>query len=144
MESHRHKTQKHINNEITETIQLKQTDEGPDNTLKALLEGGAKEAYSRPWHRIERGLRLNRIRIFIEEISEEHNLTKEEKEQVFVFLQKALDKKLLNTLKVVQYDQEEQKIKKIFGFEMKRSQENTLKLALKQKTESTRKKKKAE
>ena len=66
-----------MNNENTETIQLKQIDEGPDNTLKALLDGGAKEAYSRPWHRIERGLRLNRIRIFIEEISEEHNLTKE-------------------------------------------------------------------
>ena len=141
MESHRHRTQKHINNDISETISIEKE---PDNSLKALLEGGAKEAYSRPWHRIERGLRLNRIRIYIEEIAPEYVLTKEEKDQIFLFLQKAHDKKLLNTLKVVQYDQEEQKIKKIVGFEVKRSPEDTIKLSLKQKTDSTRKKKKPE
>ena len=80
-----------------------QKKESKDETFKALLEDSAKEAYSRPWHRIERGLRLNRLRIFVEDISAQYDMTKDEKESFFVFLQKALDKKLLNTLKVVNF-----------------------------------------
>ena len=52
--------------------------------LRLLLEEGAKNAYSRQWHRIERGLRLNRIRLFIEEIASEYAMDKEEKEQLFL------------------------------------------------------------
>ena len=103
----RHKTQKKgIDSEIKVN---------KDESFKALLEDSAKEAYSRPWHRIERGLRLNRLRIFIEDISDQFNMTKDEKDLFFIFLQKALDKKLLNTLKVVNYDQETQKITQIRG-----------------------------
>ena len=89
------------------------------DSFKMILDGGVQEAYTRPWHRIERGLRLNRLRLYIEEIAPEHNLTDEEKESLFVFFQKALDKKLLNTLKVVIYDQSMQKITSIKGFEIK-------------------------
>jgi len=113
-----------------------------NDTFKTLLEDSAKEAYSRPWHRIERGLRLNRLRIFIEDISDQFNMTKEEKESFFIFLQKALDKKLLNTLKVVQYDQDTQRIKLIRGLEIKR-QQDVLKWGFVKKQKSdTRKKKK--
>jgi hypothetical protein len=118
-----------------------------DDRFKNLLEDSAREAYVRPWHRIERGLRLNRLRIFIEDIAEQYNMTKDEKDDLFLFLQKALDKKLLNTLKVVNYDQETQRITAIKGFEMKRNPENVLKWvfsAKKQKTDTTRKKKKEE
>jgi hypothetical protein len=81
---------------------LKKSDESYDekDTFKDLLEAGAREAYIRPWHRIERGLRLNRIRIFVEELSIQFEMTQDEKEGCFIFLLKALDKKLLNTLKV--------------------------------------------
>ena len=85
-----------------------------------LLEDSAREAYTRPWHRIERGLRLNRLRIFIEDISPQYAMTKEEKDGLFLFLQKALDKKLLNTLKIVNYDQDTQRITTIKGLELKR------------------------
>jgi hypothetical protein len=139
MESQRHnKTQK------------KQVNEMPDsneNNFKNLLEDSAREAYSRPWHRIERGLRLNRLRIFIEEIAPQYNMTKEEKEGFFLFLQKALDKKLLNTLKVVNYDQESQRIIKIQGLDVKRNEEGLLKWGFstkKSKTDTTRKKKKGD
>jgi hypothetical protein len=115
------------------------------NTFKNLLEDSAREAYSRPWHRIERGLRLNRLRIFIEDIAPQFNMTKEEKDNLFTFFQKALDKKLLNTLKVVNYDQEKQRISTIRGLEIKRNPEGILKWGFsvkKQKADSTRKKKK--
>jgi hypothetical protein len=119
----------------------------PDDTFKTLLEDSAREAYSRPWHRIERGLRLNRLRIFVEEIGPQFQMTVQEKEGFFNFLQKGLDKKLLNTLKVVNYDQEKQRIMQIRGLEIKRNPEGVLKWGFsvkKQRTEGTRKKKKDE
>lgn len=114
--------------------------------FKAILEDSAKEAYSRPWHRIERGLRLNRLRIFVEDIAPQFHMTQDEKDAFFIYLQKALDKKLLNTLKVVQYDQETQRIKSIRGLELKRNTENILKwtISAKKKTDGTRKKKQEE
>ena len=54
---------------------------------------------------------------------------------------------LLNTLKVVNYDQETQRIKLIRGLEIKRNQDNNLKWGFsvkKQKSDSTRKKKRNE
>jgi len=140
MDAQRHnKTQKKPINEIE--------DGEKENTFKNLLEDSAREAYSRPWHRIERGLRLNRLRIFVEDISPQFDMTKEEKESFFLFLQKSLDKKLLNTLKVVHYDQSTQKITSIQGLEIKRNQEGILKWCFsvkKQRTDMTRKRKKAE
>jgi hypothetical protein len=118
-----------------------------DDNFKNLLEDSAREAYSRPWHRIERGLRLNRLRIFVEEIAPQFNMSKDEKDTFFIFLQKALDKKLLNTLKVVNYDQEKQRIITIRGLEIKRNNENILKWGFsnkKQKSDNTRKKKRDE
>jgi hypothetical protein len=118
-----------------------------DETFKVLLEDSAREAYSRPWHRIERGLRLNRLRIFVEDIAPQYGMSKEEKDDFFVYLQKALDKKLLNTLKVVLYDQTTQRISTIKGLELKRNAEGVLKWAFNAKkprtdTTGTRKKKK--
>jgi hypothetical protein len=135
MDVNRHKTQKKIANEIINPS---------DDTFKSLLEDSAREAYSRPWHRIERGLRLNRLRFFTEEIAPQYDMTQQEKNDFFSFLQKALDKKLLNTLKVVNYDQEKQSITAIRGLEIKRNQDNVLKWGFsvkKQRTDSTRKKK---
>jgi hypothetical protein len=112
-----------------------------DESFALLLDDGVKDAYIRPWHRIERGLRLNRLRLYIDEIAPEHSMSDQEKEALFVYFQKALDKKLLNTLKIVQYDQEKQKIISIKGFEVKRTPEGQLKwdlVAKKVKTESAK------
>jgi hypothetical protein len=138
MDSQRHnKTYKKLYNETD--------NQESDDNFKTLLEDSAREAYTRPWHRIERGLRLNRLRIFIEEVAPQFNMTKEEKDAFFLFLQKSLDKKLLNTLKVVIYDQDKQRITTIRGLEIKRNQEGVLKWGFsvkKQRTDVTRKKKK--
>jgi len=143
MDSQRHnKTHKKPLNDTDN--QNGQNGEADDN-FKNLLEDSAREAYSRPWHRIERGLRLNRLRIFIEEVAPQFNMTKDERDSFFIFLQKALDKKLLNTLKVVNYDQEKQRITMIRGLEIKRNQEGILKWGFstkKPRADGTRKKKK--
>lgn len=139
MDPQRHnKTHKKTLNEI------ENENSEPDSSFKSLLEDSAREAYSRPWHRIERGLRLNRLRIFVEEIAPQFQMTDLEKENFFIFLQKALDKKLLNTLKVVNYDQEKQRIVTIRGLEIKRNPEGVLKWGFnnkKSKPDGTRKKK---
>jgi hypothetical protein len=131
----RHKTYKHV------ALDADEIPHGSDR-FKDLLDNGTQEAYKRPWHRIERGLRLNRLRIFIEDVSSQFNMTEEEKKTLFIFLQKSLDKKLLNTIKVVQYSPETQRIMAIKGFEIKRNAEGELKWAFKQKVEGTRKRKK--
>jgi hypothetical protein len=116
-----------------------------EHNFKNLLEDSAREAYSRPWHRIERGLRLNRLRIFVEEVSPQFELTKDEKEAFFLFIQKALDKKLLNTLKVVNYDQDTQRITTIRGLDIKRNAEGIIKFGFstkKPRNDITRKRKK--
>jgi hypothetical protein len=107
----------------------------------SMLDGGVQDAYKRQWHRIERGLRLNRLRLYIDEIAPEHKMTDKEKKSLFVFFQKSLDDKLLNTLKVVQYDPEKQQITGIKGFEIERNADGVLvwKLAAKKiKTESAK------
>lgn len=137
-------SQRHNKTHKKPLIENKTGEEGDEN-FKNLLEDSAREAYCRPWHRIERGLRLNRLRIFIEDIAPQFNMTKDEKDAFFLFLQKSLDKKLLNTLKVVNYDQETQRITIIRGLEIKRNQEEILKWGFsvkKQRAEGTRKKKK--
>jgi len=119
MDIHRHKTQKKPVSEPPAT----------EETFKVLLEDSAREAYMRPWHRIERGLRLNRLRIYVEDVAPTHNMTKEEKESFFTYLQRALDKKLLNTLKVVQYSQETQRITAIKGLEVSRQSNGAMRWA---------------
>ena len=131
------------------TYRNTETTSEPIDAFKNLLEDSAREAYSRPWHRLERGLRLNRFRIFIEDVAPQYEMTQEEREGFFLFIQKALDKKLLNTLKVVNYDQEKQRITAIRGLEIKRNGEGVLKWGFSVKVThgdkaATRKKKKDE
>jgi len=89
--------------------------------FRNLLDESAREAFRRPWHRLERGLRLNRLRMYVEEMSAQCSFVTEEKERFFVFLQNALDRKLLNTHKIVEYLPELQKIKSIKGLEVRRT-----------------------
>ncbi len=145
MDHPRHnKTQK----KISEYDQKNDTLANPSDSFRTLLEEGAREAYSRQWHRLERGLRLNRIRLFIEDISPQFSLDTREKEGLFEFLRNALDKKLLNTLKVVVYDQTQQKITTIKGLELKRNDNGVLHYDFSSKkqrnTDTTRKKKKGD
>jgi len=114
------------------------------SALSTLLEEGAREAYTRPWHRLERGLRLSRLRLFIEDVSPQYNLNKEEKDKIFEFLQKSLDRRLLNTSKTVVYSLETQRIQTIKGLEIKRMEDGSMKcgFAIPRKADGTRKKRK--
>jgi hypothetical protein len=159
----RHKTHKRqhdmpveetqISEQQVQTLPQQQSKQSPvilnttvnEERFRNLLDESAKEAYSRPWHRLERGLRLNRLRLYVEEIAPQCSFTPQEKEGFFGYLQRALDKKLLNTHKIVNYSQERQKIEKIIGLEVRRSVDGQARWGFtvkKTKSDATRKKKK--
>jgi hypothetical protein len=88
---------------------------GLNADLENFLNVNASEAYKRPWHRLERGLRLNRIRSFVEAERQRLTLTVEDTEYLRAKIEKALEKKLLNSKTCVVYDQEKQEIQEIKG-----------------------------
>jgi hypothetical protein len=114
--------------------------------LRNLLDESARDAFMRPWHRLERGLRLNRLRMYVEQMAPQCSFTAEEKSNFFGFLQRALDRKLLNTHKIVNYIPEQQRIESIRGLEVRRAPDGTAKwgFSVKKTKEmnSTRKKRK--
>ena len=88
---------------------------GQSPGLEQFLNVNASEAYRRPWHRLERGLRLNRIRRFIDTEKERMTLADADVAQLTVLLHKAMDKKLLNSKTAVIYDMEKEDIQEIKG-----------------------------
>lgn len=112
-------------------------------TLVRFLDQDAGGAYKRQWHRLERGLRLNRIRKFTEEETERLNLSENEKQNLFTLLSKSLEKKLLNSKTAVIYDLEKEKITEIKGLVMHRNADGQMlfQLVEKQKGVTFRRKK---
>ncbi len=83
--------------------------------LMNFLRQESESAFKRPWHRLERGLRMNRLRKFSEDEGKRLKLSEAEKNNLFILLNKSLEKKLLNSKTAVIYDQDEEKITEIKG-----------------------------
>jgi hypothetical protein len=84
-----------------------------NESLAKLLDSEATVAYKKPWHRLERGLRINRLRLFCQDMTKNRQLKQEETDALFTLLMKALDKKLLNSKTAVIYEPEQEKITEI-------------------------------
>ncbi len=84
------------------------------NTM-AFFDAESASAFQRPWLRLERGLRLQKLRQFAEEYP---GLTTEEKDTLLKVLVKANDAKQLNTKQQIVYEAE--KIQSIRGLKMTR------------------------
>ncbi len=90
------------------------------------LATNSEDAFTRPWHRLERGMRMNRLRRFVEEEAVRFQFSDEEQMSMMATLTKALDKKLLNSKSVVNYDTDQQKILEIKGFVFHRQADGTI------------------
>lgn len=88
---------------------------GENPNLVSFLDTNASDAFRRPWHRLERGLRLNRIRLFIASEKAKLNLSDADTDYLTNLLHKSLDKKLLNSKSAVVYSVESQEIQEIKG-----------------------------
>ena len=88
-------------------------DYSTNTPLQEMIAVEAGNAYKKPWHRLERGLRMNRIRAFVEDLSAKRGFKGSEKQSLLSLLMKSLDKKMLNSKTSVEYDPEEEMIKEI-------------------------------
>jgi hypothetical protein len=104
------------------------------------LATNSEDAFTRPWHRLERGMRLNRLRKFVDEEAERFNLTEIDKTELFNMLTKALDKKQLNSKSVVNYDTDQQKILEIKGLNFHRTADGRVVYQISEKRATTLKK----
>jgi len=100
---------------VAPTVVKKDDTYGENPNLESFLDTNASEAFRRPWHRLERGLRLNRLRVFISQEKMKLNLSTADTEYLTNLLHKSLDKKLLNSKSAVVYSMETQEIQEIKG-----------------------------
>lgn len=82
-------------------------------SLENMLTAEASSAYKRPWHRLDRGLRLNRIRNFTETMGKARGLKDTEHAALLTLLTRALDRKVLNSKTCVVYDIDKEEITEI-------------------------------
>jgi len=81
--------------------------------LQELLQKESEVAFKKPWHRLERGMRLNRLRLFSDAMKDSKGLQDSENTALLQLLTKSLDKKQLNSKNSVVYDVESEKILEI-------------------------------
>ncbi len=92
-----------------------------DTAMTSFFTAESASAFLKPWLRLERGLRLQRFRVFAEEYPD---ITPEEREILYKALVKLNDAKVLNTKQQIQY--EEGKIVGIRGLKMVRGENGTV------------------
>ena len=79
------------------------------------LSTDAENSLKRPWHKLERGLRIGRLRDFVSRETTRIQLNQEDSDNLFKLLVKTLDRKLLSSKAAVTYDTETQQIQEIKG-----------------------------
>ena len=88
-------------------------DYSANDSLQKMIAAEADSAFKKPWHRLERGLRMNRIRAFVEDLATKRGFKDSEKQALLQLLMKSLDSKRLNSQTSVAYDPAEEMIKEI-------------------------------
>ena len=95
------------------TGDLSGADYSVNESLEKMLTAESTAAYKRPWHRLDRGLRLNRLRAFTEKFGVKWGLKPQEQQALLQLLTRALDRKILNSKTSVLYDLEKEEISEI-------------------------------
>lgn len=93
--------------------------------LQELLKKESEVAFKKPWHRLERGMRLNRLRLFADSMKDSKGLQDLETQSLLQLLTKSLDKKMLNSKNSVIYDFESERILEIKNLVMHQKADGT-------------------
>jgi len=80
-----------------------------------VLSLDAGNALKRPWHKLERGLRIGRLREYVAREKAKLTLSEDDTDQLFKLLCKGLDRKLLSNKAAVTYDSVQEQITEIKG-----------------------------
>ena len=81
--------------------------------MAQMIQDESGSHFKKPWHRLERGRRLNRLRAFTESLAAQRGLKAQEQANLLALLMKSLDKKILNSKTAVIYDPEKEEITEI-------------------------------
>ena len=108
------------------------------------LATDAENSLKRPWHKLERGLRIGRIREFAARETDRLKLDAEDSDALFKLLLKALDRKMLNSKAAVTYEMDSEQVTEIKGLVSHTSANNKTKFQiLEKKPAATQKKRSA-
>jgi hypothetical protein len=80
-----------------------------------ILSQDASNALKRPWHKLERGLRIGRLREYVARETERLTLVAEDSDALFKLLLKGLDRKMLSSKAAVTYEVDKEQITEIKG-----------------------------
>ena len=94
---------------------LKETksDDIKHNDMKDLLEKETSSIFHKPWNKLEKGLKYNRVNVYIDDLETEHTLTEGEKTEVKKLLFSSINKGGLTKNVEVNYSKDNAKIEKI-------------------------------
>ncbi len=108
---HRNKTQRNTHNlDLSGAAAL-----GFFEKTFQFLTNDAENALKRPWHKLERGLRIGRLRDFALKEKQRLNLNDEDHDFLFKLLLNGLDRKMLSSKAAVTYDYATEQIIEIKG-----------------------------
>jgi hypothetical protein len=107
-----------------------------EKTFQA-LNRDVETALQKPWHKLDRGLRIGRLRDFVQRETHRLSLSPEDSENLFKLLLRALDKKLLNSKAAVTYEPEKEAITEIKGLVAHTTAAGTTKFTFVEKKTST-------
>jgi hypothetical protein len=108
-----------------------------------VLNKDAENSLKRPWHKLERGLRIGRLRDYVTRETERLRLNLEDADSLFKLLLKALDRKLLNSKAAVTYDGDTQQITEVKGLVSHTTANGTTKYQILEKKAASTQKKRA-
>ena len=77
--------------------------------------------FTLPWNKLEKGVKMNRLLIFIQTEREEHKLTEQQAKELKNLLFKACENGLFNKISDVEYDESNAEIKSIKNLEFNES-----------------------
>jgi hypothetical protein len=77
--------------------------------------------FTLPWNKLEKGVKMNRLLIFIQSEKEEHNLTEQHAKELKNLLFKACENGLFNKISDVEYDESKAIIESIKNLEFNES-----------------------
>jgi len=111
-EESRNKTQRKLYTELDLTGAMAL---GFSEKTYQMLNKDAGNALKRPWHKLERGLRIGRLRDFVARETDKLKLSDEDSDALFKLLCKGLDRKMLSSKAAVTYDHDTEQILEIKG-----------------------------
>ena len=77
--------------------------------------------FTLPWNKLEKGVKMNRLLLFIKSQREEHTLTEQQSKELKNLLFKACENGLFNKISDVEYDESKAEIKSIKNLEFNES-----------------------